>query len=199
MLIPGLFQTPDYARVWLESLPGVTPGKVEERLKGRMARQQRVLFRDDPPEAWFLVSITSLRNMPADVAGGQLRHLLEVASLVTEATGGADPNLVIAALLHDAIEDQGVTTDVLASEFGQDVADIVMEVSDDRTLPKDERKRKQVENAGVHRADLVGVMIPQDPIDVLDGLTNIVAISPVDGPQPLPGMEVVQRHRPWSE
>jgi (p)ppGpp synthase/HD superfamily hydrolase len=76
-----------------------------------------------------------------------INHLLEVASLVTEATGGTDPNVVIAALLHDVIEDQGVTSDVLAGEFGQRVADIVMEVTDDKTLPKDERKRRQVEAA----------------------------------------------------
>lgn len=86
-----------------------------------------------------------------------INHLLEVASLVTEATGGTDPSLVIAALLHDAIEDQGVTSDVLASEFGRRVADIVMEVTDDKTLPKDERKRRQVEKAGKksHRAKLI--------------------------------------------
>jgi GTP diphosphokinase / guanosine-3',5'-bis(diphosphate) 3'-diphosphatase len=47
-----------------------------------------------------------------------INHLLEVASLVAEATGGNDPNLVIAALLHDAIEDQGVTSEMLAIEFG---------------------------------------------------------------------------------
>jgi (p)ppGpp synthase/HD superfamily hydrolase len=77
-----------------------------------------------------------------------INHLLEVASLVTEATGGTDPNVVIAALLHDAVEDQGVTSETHANEFGQHVADIVMEVTDDKTLPKDERKRRQVENAG---------------------------------------------------
>jgi (p)ppGpp synthase/HD superfamily hydrolase len=77
-----------------------------------------------------------------------INHLLEVASLVTEATGGTDPNVVIAALLHDAIEDQGVTSEVLVSEFGKPVADIVMEVTDDKALPKEERKRKQVEYAG---------------------------------------------------
>jgi guanosine-3',5'-bis(diphosphate) 3'-pyrophosphohydrolase len=54
-----------------------------------------------------------------------INHLLEVASLVTETTGGTDPNLVIATLLHDTIEDQGVTSEMLTSEFGQDVADIV--------------------------------------------------------------------------
>jgi (p)ppGpp synthase/HD superfamily hydrolase len=77
-----------------------------------------------------------------------INHLLEVASLITEATGGTDPNLVIAALLHDAIEDQGVTSEMLTHEFGQSVADIVAEVTDDKSLPKDERKRRQVENAG---------------------------------------------------
>ena len=86
-----------------------------------------------------------------------INHLLEVAGLVTEATGGSDPASVIAALLHDPIEDQGITSEVLASEFGQHIATIIMEVSDDKTLPKDERKRKQVENAGKksHQAKLI--------------------------------------------
>src|SRR5229473_3166794 len=68
-----------------------------------------------------------------------INHLLEVASLVAEATGGTDPNLVTAALLHDAIEDQGVTSEMIVGQFGEHVADIVMEVTDDKTLPKDER------------------------------------------------------------
>jgi (p)ppGpp synthase/HD superfamily hydrolase len=73
--------------------------------------------------------------------------LLEVASLITEATGGTDPNLVIAALLHDAVEDQGVSFETIAREYGKQVADIVMEVTDDKTLPKGERKRRQIEAA----------------------------------------------------
>jgi (p)ppGpp synthase/HD superfamily hydrolase len=76
-----------------------------------------------------------------------INHLLEVASLVAQATGGFVPRVVIAALLHDAIEDQGVTSETIASEFGPQVADIVVEVTDDKKLPKAERKRKQVENA----------------------------------------------------
>lgn len=76
-----------------------------------------------------------------------INHLLEVASLVTEATGASDPNLVIAALLHDAVEDQEVPVQMIAREFGKQVADIVMEVTDDKTLPKEERKRRQVETA----------------------------------------------------
>ena len=66
-----------------------------------------------------------------------INHLLEVASLVAEATSGSDATLVIVALLHDAVEDQGVTPEMLANEFGQHVADIVLEVTDDKTLPKE--------------------------------------------------------------
>jgi (p)ppGpp synthase/HD superfamily hydrolase len=76
-----------------------------------------------------------------------INHLLEVASLVAEATGGADPSLVVAALLHDAVEDQGISFETIVREYGKQVADNVMEVTDDKTLPKDERKRKQVEAA----------------------------------------------------
>ena len=76
-----------------------------------------------------------------------VNHLLEVANLVTQATDGSEPNVIIAALLHDAIEDQYVNAATIASEFGQSVADIVLEVTDDKSLPKAERKRLQVEHA----------------------------------------------------
>jgi (p)ppGpp synthase/HD superfamily hydrolase len=58
-----------------------------------------------------------------------------------------DTNLVIAALLHDTIEDTGVTKEELVRAFGPDVADLVVEVTDDTSLPKTERKRLQIVNA----------------------------------------------------
>jgi (p)ppGpp synthase/HD superfamily hydrolase len=76
-----------------------------------------------------------------------INHLLEVASLVAEATEGKDPNLVIAALLHDAIEDCQVPHELIAKTFGTDVADLVAEVTDDKILPKEDRKRLQEETA----------------------------------------------------
>ena len=76
-----------------------------------------------------------------------INHLLEVASMVAEATEGTDPNLVIAALLHDAVEDAGIAPETIASKFGKHVADLVLEVSDNKSLPKAERKRLQVEHA----------------------------------------------------
>jgi GTP diphosphokinase / guanosine-3',5'-bis(diphosphate) 3'-diphosphatase len=76
-----------------------------------------------------------------------INHLLEVASLVAEATGGKDPDLVIAALLHDAIEDCEVPKQLIAETFGDIVANVVAEVTDDKKLPKEERKAIQAETA----------------------------------------------------
>src|ERR1039458_9038680 len=73
-----------------------------------------------------------------------INHLLEVAELVSSALAEPDTNLVIAALLHDTVEDTGVTKEVLVETFGSDVADLVMEVTDDKSLPKAERKRLQI-------------------------------------------------------
>ncbi|MBM4118384.1 bifunctional (p)ppGpp synthetase/guanosine-3',5'-bis(diphosphate) 3'-pyrophosphohydrolase [bacterium] len=76
-----------------------------------------------------------------------VNHLAEVALLVAEATQGADASLVIAAYLHDTIEDREVMHETLVAEFGQDVADLVREVTDDKSLKKEERKRLQIEHA----------------------------------------------------
>ena len=76
-----------------------------------------------------------------------INHLTEVALLLAEATDGKDVNLVIAGLLHDTIEDQKVTQEEIAGIFGGDVAVLVSEVTDDKSLLKEERKRLQVEKA----------------------------------------------------
>ena len=65
-----------------------------------------------------------------------INHLLEVAMLVAEATEGKRPDLVIAALLHDAIEDQEVPRGMIAASFGEDVASLVEELTDDKTQPR---------------------------------------------------------------
>lgn len=77
-----------------------------------------------------------------------INHLTEVARLLAEATQGQDTDLVIAGLLHDAIEDQNVSRQEIAELFGEEVAQIVAEVTDDKSLPKQERKRLQAETAG---------------------------------------------------
>ena len=77
-----------------------------------------------------------------------INHPAEVARLVAEATGGRPLAVLQAALLHDTVEDTQTTLDELEREFGTDVAALVAEVTDDKRLPKAERKRLQVEHAG---------------------------------------------------
>src|SRR2546427_7623939 len=76
-----------------------------------------------------------------------VNHVAEVARLLAEATGGKDANLVIAGLLHDTIEDTPTTYEELAVRFGSDVANLVAEVTDDKSLTKEVRKQRQIETA----------------------------------------------------
>ena len=82
-----------------------------------------------------------------EAAEPYVNHVAEVACLVAEATGGRDADLVVAALLHDTIEDTGVKREELEAAFGAGVAALVAEVTDDKSLAKPERKRLQVEHA----------------------------------------------------
>jgi (p)ppGpp synthase/HD superfamily hydrolase len=75
-----------------------------------------------------------------------VNHLLEVASLVEQASPG-DAELVIAALLHDAVEDQDVSIELLERDFGRNVAGLVREVSENKTLSKEQRKHDQIDSA----------------------------------------------------
>ncbi len=74
-----------------------------------------------------------------------VNHLTEVSALLAEATDGDDVELVMGGLLHDTLEDTDATYDDLVQRFGADVAALVAEVTDDKSLPKQERKRLQIE------------------------------------------------------
>src|ERR1700685_189963 len=76
-----------------------------------------------------------------------VNHLLEVAHLVSTVAPEQDAHLMAAAWLHDTIEDTGATEADLVERFGQDVASLVLELTDDKSLPKAERKRLQIEHA----------------------------------------------------
>ncbi len=76
-----------------------------------------------------------------------INHLAEVANLLATATDGADAELVAAGWLHDTIEDTDTTRDELARRFSERVASLVVECTDDMSLPKAERRRLQVLDA----------------------------------------------------
>lgn len=104
-----------------------------------------------------------------EAAEPYVNHVLEVAHLVADALAEPDTNLIVAALLHDTIEDTGVSRADLVREFNADVADLVMEVTDNKSLRKEERKRLQVVNAP-HKSARAGV------IKLADKISNLRAI-----------------------
>jgi guanosine-3',5'-bis(diphosphate) 3'-pyrophosphohydrolase len=141
---------------------------------------------DHTPELRAIQAILSAANFAAEKHAAQKRkesaaepyinHLLEVAHLVSTALSKPDTNLIIAALLHDVIEDAGVTETDLEQRFGSDVADLVAEVTDDKTLPKAERKRLQIVNAPKKsvRAQMIKLA------DKISNLRAILSSPPAD-------------------
>lgn len=71
-----------------------------------------------------------------------------VAHILTAEAGITDPIVVQAAILHDTVEDTDTSLAEIEQHFGADVRAIVAEVTDDKSLPKAERKRLQIEHAG---------------------------------------------------
>ncbi len=105
-----------------------------------------------------------------------MNHLVEVLDLVASATEGDDTELLIAALLHDVVEDTPVSREQLAETFGERVASIVTENSDDMSLPKDERRRQRIAAMAKKSADARIVKMA----DVISNL-RAMAISPPAG------------------
>lgn len=80
-------------------------------------------------------------------ASPYINHLIAVARVLAEEGHVADEELLVAAVLHDTIEDTKTSFAELEEHFGQGVAGIVREVTDDKTLAKEVRKRLQEEHA----------------------------------------------------
>lgn len=77
-----------------------------------------------------------------------INHPLEVAQLLANTGGITDEDILSAALLHDTLEDTFTEKEEIRSEFGPVVLGYVLEVTDDKSLLKAERKRRKVEHAG---------------------------------------------------
>lgn len=76
-----------------------------------------------------------------------INHPIQVADLLWDVGGVRDPATLVAAVLHDTIEDTDATAEEIESLFGAEVAALVQEVSDDRSLPQAVRKQLQVDGA----------------------------------------------------
>ncbi|KAJ4947377.1 hypothetical protein JOQ06_009412 [Pogonophryne albipinna] len=76
-----------------------------------------------------------------------INHPIGVARIISHEGGVANIEVLQAALLHDTVEDTDTSFAELEAKFGPIVARIVQEVTDDKSLSKQDRKRQQVEHA----------------------------------------------------
>jgi (p)ppGpp synthase/HD superfamily hydrolase len=108
-----------------------------------------------------------------------VNHVLEVAAILAE--NGTPEDAVLAGLLHDTVEDsdkdpEPITHERLVAEFGEAVARIVAEATDDKSLPKETRKALQVKHAP-QTSDMAKMLKLADKISNL----RAIAASPPAG------------------
>ena len=86
-----------------------------------------------------------------------INHPLQVADLLIRVGGQTDVTLITAAILHDTVEDTDATMQDIENQFGKAIMRVVKEVTDNKSLPKEERKRLQVETAS-YKSDLAKML-----------------------------------------
>jgi guanosine-3',5'-bis(diphosphate) 3'-pyrophosphohydrolase len=112
-----------------------------------------------------------------DVEGSPcINHPLALMSVLLVEAGVCEVEVLTAAALHDTIEDTQTTSDEISREFGKKIADIVAEVTDDKTLPSDERKRLQIERAP-HKSAAASLVTMADKIA---NLRDVASSPPSD-------------------
>jgi GTP diphosphokinase / guanosine-3',5'-bis(diphosphate) 3'-diphosphatase len=82
-----------------------------------------------------------------------INHPVEVMHLLAHTGNVSDPELLVAAVLHDVVEDTQVTAHEISRRFGERVSKVVLELTDDKMLTKEDRKRLQLHLANHLSAD----------------------------------------------
>lgn len=109
-------------------------------------------------------------------AAPYINHPIDLANLLWNKGDVWDEVTILAALLHDTVEDTETTFEEIEREFGPDVRSVVAEVTDDKSLPKEDRKRLQVEHAS-HLSDRARL------VKLADKISNLrdIVLSPPEG------------------
>lgn len=117
----------------------------------------------------------------AEYHGGQYRqgkkalpyitHPLEVSRVLSEEGGIEDVEVLAAAILHDTIEDTAASREDISKRFGDRICGMVLELTDDKHLEKDDRKRMQVINAPGKSSGAAAVKLADKIANVRD-ITN---------------------------
>ena len=100
-----------------------------------------------------------------------INHPIALANVLAVECGIDDVEVICAALLHDTIEDTETTEEELTKTFGEKIASIVLEVTDDKTLDKLERKEAQVNHAP-HISDQAKLVKLADKISNLRDISS---------------------------
>jgi len=105
-----------------------------------------------------------------------INHPIALANILCNEGHVTDTNVICAALLHDTVEDTDTTPEELEREFGGEIRAIVMDVTDDKTLEKAERKQRQIEHAAhiSEQAKLVKLA------DKISNLRDVASNPPTD-------------------
>jgi guanosine-3',5'-bis(diphosphate) 3'-pyrophosphohydrolase len=111
-------------------------------------------------------------------ASPYINHPIALADVLANEGGISDSDVLAAALLHDTIEDTKTSAAELESHFGAKIKNIVLEVTDDKSLAKDERKRRQIEHARDISPEAKLVKLA----DKICNLRDILASPPADWP-----------------
>ena len=105
-----------------------------------------------------------------------INHPIALANILCNEGHVTDTNVICAALLHDTVEDTDTTPEELQREFGGEIRGIVMDVTDDKTLEKAERKQRQIEHAA-HISDQAKLVKLADKIS---NLRDVASNPPSD-------------------
>ena len=105
-----------------------------------------------------------------------INHPISVAKIISEIGKVEDPEVLAAALLHDTIEDTKTTPKELIDNFGERVCSLVQEVTDDKTLPRLQRKQRQIDHAKEISGDAAIIKLG----DKIANVTDITNTPPTD-------------------
>ena len=105
-----------------------------------------------------------------------INHPIALVDVLANEGNVTNIETLCAAALHDTIEDTATTADELKSIFGEKITAIVLELTDDKSLPKHVRKEKQIEHAPHCSPEAKMVKLA----DKICNLRNILAAPPAD-------------------
>jgi len=109
-------------------------------------------------------------------ASPYINHPIALANVLANEGGVQDVTVLCAAVLHDTIEDTETTADELRALFGDQVASVVLEVTDDKLLDKAVRKQLQIEHAPHISPEAKLVKLA----DKISNVRDILASPPAD-------------------